>query len=58
MGGEMTEWITGWKKIAKYLDVSIKTAQRMAKKKIIPVYPGVRAEAKELDKHLKGSDAI
>ena len=49
----MAEWISGWKKIAKYLDVSIKTAQRMAKKKVIPVYPGIRAEAKELDKHLK-----
>lgn len=56
-GGVMTEWISGWKKIAKYIDVSIRTAQEKAKNREIIVYKngagGVRADAKELDKHLK-----
>jgi len=53
----MTEWISGWKKIAHYLDCEVRTAQEMAERKVISVYkpPGctVRAEAKELDKHIK-----
>lgn len=53
----MTEWINGWKKISNYLDCSVRTAQRMAKKRRIVVYQvegcGVRADAKELDKQIR-----
>jgi hypothetical protein len=53
----MTEWIMGWKKIAHYLDCSVRTVQRMANKRLIIVYQtesgGVRADAKELDKHIR-----
>lgn len=54
-GVGMTEWINSWKKIADYLEVSVRTAQEMAKRKEITVYKagGVRADAKELDKHIK-----
>jgi hypothetical protein len=53
----MTEWITGWKKIAKYLDVSIRTAQN---KKHLPVYRdgGVRAKPEELDKYVKKENQL
>lgn len=53
----MTEWLMGWKRIADYLDCSIRNAQRMANRREIIVYKtqcgGVRADAKEIDKHLK-----
>lgn len=53
----MAEWITGWKKIANYLDVSVRTAMQMNYKNKIKVYKvegfGVRADAKELDKCIK-----
>jgi hypothetical protein len=49
----MAEWITGWKKIAQYLDVSERTAQRLHKKEKMPVYKGTRANPKELDKFVK-----
>lgn len=50
----MTEWITSWKDIAKYLGVSVRAAQRYAKQGLT-VYPAgsVRAEAKELDKFIR-----
>ena len=53
----MTEWITSWKDIAKYLGVSVRAAQRYAKSGM-PVYPAgsVRAEAKELDKFIKNKN--
>jgi hypothetical protein len=53
----MTEWITGWKKIAQYLDVSIRTAQN---KKHLPVYKngGVRAKPDELDKYIKNETIL
>lgn len=49
------EWLTGWKKIAKYLDVSIRTAQRYFKKGM-PVnnkLGTIRAKPKELDNFIK-----
>lgn len=53
----MVEWIEGWKSISKYLDCSVRTAQDMARRRVIVVYRppgcGVRADAKELDKHIK-----
>jgi predicted site-specific integrase-resolvase len=50
----MTEWITSWKEIAKYLGVSVRAAQRYSKNGL-RVYPAgsVRADAKELDKFVK-----
>lgn len=58
-GGQgMTEWINGWKNISKYLGESQRSSQIKAKKKIIPVYKfggSVRADAKELDKHIKSN---
>jgi len=57
----MTEWITSWASIAHYLDVCVRTAQYMAKERVIIVYKTkrgrVRADPKELDKHLKSSIA-
>ena len=49
------EWITGWKKIAKYLDVAERTAQGYEKKGL-PVYRKfgtVRAKPLELDEFIK-----
>lgn len=54
----MTEWINGWKNISKYLGESERSSQIKAKKKIIAVYKfggSVRADAKELDKHIKSN---
>lgn len=54
----MTEWINGWKNISKYLGESERSSQIKAKKKIITVYKfggSVRADAKELDKHIKSN---
>lgn len=54
----MTEWLTGWKKIADYLDMSIRTAKEYHKKGM-PVYKklgSVQAKPKEIDEFIKGSN--
>jgi hypothetical protein len=51
----MPEWITGWKRIAKYLDVSISTAY-IYYKRGMPVYNkfgSVLAKPQELDEFIK-----
>ena len=35
---EMVCWLRGWKRIASYCDCSVRTAQRMAKSKGLPVH--------------------
>ncbi len=51
----MTEWLTGWKKIAAYLDVSVRTA-RNYKKIGLPIYTlsgSAKAKTSELDHFIK-----
>ncbi|MDD5353358.1 MAG: hypothetical protein PHS93_09380 [Candidatus Omnitrophica bacterium] len=51
----MPEWLSGWKKIATYLDVSISTAKLM-KRRGLPVYNKqgmVKAKPIEIDNFIK-----
>jgi len=55
----MPEWITGWKKIAQYLDVGERTARKYERQGL-PVYRKfgtVRAKPVELDAFIKNSAA-
>jgi len=45
----MAEWITGWKKIAKYLDVSVSTAKRYYKSGMPIYYKFGKARAKPVE---------
>jgi hypothetical protein len=53
-------WLTGWKKIAKYLDVGVRTAQTYEIKGL-PVYRKfgtVRAKPQELDDFIKNNKRV
>lgn len=52
-------WLKGWKKIAKYLDVSVRTAQTYPGKGY-PIYikGGVRAKPSELDNFIKSVNKL
>ncbi len=53
----MPEWISGWKKIAQYLDVAERTA-RTYERRGLPVYRKfgtVRAKPIELDAFIKNA---
>jgi phage terminase Nu1 subunit (DNA packaging protein) len=55
----MPDWITGWKKIAQYLDVGERTARKYERQGL-PVYRKfgtVRAKPVELDAFIKNSAA-
>ncbi|RMG61148.1 MAG: hypothetical protein D6713_00960, partial [Deltaproteobacteria bacterium] len=49
-------WLTGWKEIASYLGVHVKTAQRYAKELGMPVYSVgyIKARTDEIDAWIMG----
>lgn len=51
----MTDWITGWKAIAAYLNVSIRTAQEYVKMgmPVFKILGSVMAKPDEIDKFIR-----